>query len=104
MARITLDDGKTYKVVMPDKDFRHLIDKGADCVCAELEEIYEQDDYLTVAEIAKLEHDYDIVCHLQEAMRTCPWDKEKNHRIDGTIYRSYRPSKRRKQLEGDVYD
>lgn len=104
MARITLDDGKTYKVIMSDKDFRHIIDKGADAVCGELEEIYEQDDYMTVAEIAKLEHDYDVVCDLQEAMRDCPWDNEKNHRIDGTMNGSYRPSKRRKQLEGDVDD
>lgn len=93
MARITLDNGKTYKVVMSDKDFRHLIDKGADAVCGELEEIYEQDDYMTVTEIAKLEHDYDVVCDLQEAMRICPWDMEKYHRIDGTICRSYRPIK-----------
>lgn len=97
MARITLDDGKTYKIVMSDKDFRHLIDKGADAVCGELEEIYEQDDYMTVAEIAKLEHDYDVVLDLQEAMRSCPRDREKKHRIDGTI----NVSKRRKQLEGD---
>lgn len=107
MAKIILDDGKVYKVVMSDKDFRRMIIKGTESVCGELEEIYEQDDYMTVAEIAKLEHDYDVVCDLREAMDKVPWDYNKNHRIDGTINGSFRSIKVRAQrldnIEGE-YD
>ena len=108
MAKIILDDGKVYKIVMSDKDFRRVIIKGAESVCCELEEIYEQDDYLTVAEIAKLEHDYDVVCDLREAMDKVPWDYSKNHRIDGTINVSYQGVKVRAQrfdtMEGEDYE
>lgn len=97
MAKIILDDGKVYKVVMSDKDFRRMIIKGAESVCCELEEIYENDDYMTVAEIAKLEHDYDVVCDLREAMDKVPWDYNKNHYIDGTINGSFRSVKVRAQ-------
>ena len=105
MAMIILDDSKVYEIVMSDEDFRRMIIKGAESVCCELEEIYEQDDYMTVAEIAKLEHDYDVVCDLREAMDKVPWDYSKNHHIDGTINVSYRRGKVRTQrldtLEGE---
>lgn len=104
MAKIILDDGKVYKIAMSDKDFRRLIIKGAESVCGELEEIYEQDDYLTVAEIAKLEHDYDVVCDLREAMDKVPWDYSKNHSIDGTINGSYHGVKVRAQRFDTVGD
>lgn len=97
MAKIILDDGKVYKIVMSDRDFRRMIVKGTESVCCELEEIYENDDYMTVAEIAKLEHDYDVVCDLREAMDKVPWDHIKNHYIDGTINGSYRSVKVRAQ-------
>lgn len=108
MAKIILDDGKVYKVVMSDKDFRRIIIKGTESVCCELEEIYENDDYMTVSEIAKLEHDYDVVCDLREAMDKVPWDYNKNHRINGTINGSFRSIKVRAQrldsIEGEEYE
>lgn len=102
MAKITLDDGKVYKIVMSDKDLRYLIVKGVDAVCTELEEIYEQDDYMTVSEIANLEHDYDVLCDLRDAMIACLMDSLKYHRIDGTINGSYHVTKKRyKSMDGD---
>lgn len=101
MAKIVLDDGKVYKIVMSDKDFRHLIVRGADAVSGELEEMCEQNDYMTVAEVAKLEHDYDVVCDLRDVMESCPWDMTKSHRIDGMINGSYRVTKRHISMDGD---
>lgn len=101
MAKIVLDDGKVYKIIMRDKDFRYLLVKGADAVCGELEEIYEQNDYLTVVEIANLEHEYDVLSDLRNAMIACPMDCMKTHRIDGTINGSYHITKRHKSMDGE---
>lgn len=105
MARILLDDGKVYSVVMSDKDFARLITKGADVLSGEIEQIVEQDDYLTIDETAKLEHAHDVLTDLHAAMDRLPYDRLAYHHIDGRVSGCWRAVKDRihrpDPLDGD---
>lgn len=105
MARVTLDDGKVYSIVICDKDFARLIAKGADALACEVEQIIDQDDFLTIAETAKLEHKHDVLTDLMHAMDMCAYDRCKSHCIDGRESGSWRAVKDRihrpDPLDGD---
>ena len=93
MAKIMFDDGKAYKIMMADKDLVRLVAKGAYVLTGEIEQIIDQDDFLTTAETAKLEHKHDVLTDLMHAMDMCAYDRRKIHCIDGRESGSWRTAK-----------